>query len=164
MISCLKKKISTGFGLIEILVTVTILGLSLSALAGLGNFALKIQDRLKKNMAANYLAIETVEAVRAIKDESWSALDVLSEGSPFSLAQSGLPAKWSLVSGSEIINGFSRQITFTNVYRDSNDDITQTTSILDPNTKKVTVTVSWNSQGQPQQVLLSTYLTNWKPQ
>jgi len=159
----LKIKNKSGFGLVEILVAVTVIGLSLAALAGLGNFALKIQNRLKKNITASYLAAEAIEATRAIKDEDWTIISSLSIGSALHPAQSGSPAKWSLTSGSEIINGFTRQIVLANVYRNSNDNIVQSVDTLDPNTKKITATVSWSDQGQSQQVSLSTYIINWQP-
>jgi len=163
MRNCLIIEKKSGFGLVEILVAITIIGLSLSALAGLGNFALKIQNRLKKNITASYLAAETIEAARAIKDEDWTIISGLSVGSSFHPTQSGLPAKWSMTAGSELINGFTRQIVFADVYRDSNDDIVDSAATLDPNTKKITATISWSDQGQSQQVLLSTYIVNWKP-
>jgi len=156
------KKIS-GFGLIEILVAISIIGLTLSTLAGLGNFSLKIQNRLQKNTAASYLAAEGIEATRAIKDEDWTIISGLSVDSALHPTQSGSPAKWSLNSSAETINGFSRQVILANVYRDSNDDIITSGGTLDPNTKKVTSTISWSDQGQSQQVSLSTYITNWKP-
>lgn len=154
----------SGFGLVEILVAVTIIGLSLAALAGLGNFALKIQSRLKKNIAASYLAAEAIEVARAVKDESWTMINGLTIGAPLHPTQSGSPAKWILLADGETVNGFSRQIVLSNVYRDSNDDITQSVQTLDPNTKKITATVSWSDQGETQQVSLSTYLTNWRPE
>lgn len=163
MINYLKTKNKSGFGLVEILVAITIIGLSLSALAGLGNFALKIQNRLKKNMTASYLAAEAIEATRAIKDEDWALVSGLSTASPFHPDQSGSPAKWILNSGDETINGFTRQIVFADVYRDGNDDIVDSVATLDSNTKKITATVSWSDQGQSQQILLSTYIVNWKP-
>lgn len=163
MINYLRTKNKSGFGLVEILVAITIIGLSLSALAGLGNFALKIQNRLKKNMTASYLAAEAIEATRAIKDEDWALVSGLGIGSLFHPDQIGSPVKWSLSSGSEVINGFTRQIVFANVYRDSNDDIVDAAATLDTNTKKITATVSWSDQGQSQQVLLSTYIVNWQP-
>lgn len=163
MINYLRTKNKSGFGLVEILVAITIIGLSLSALAGLGNFALKIQNRLKKNMTASYLAAEAIEATRAIKDEDWALVSSLDVGSLFHPDQSGSPAKWSLSSGSEVISGFTRQVVFANVYRDSNDDIVAAAATLDTNTKKITATVSWSDQGQSQQVLLSTYIVNWQP-
>lgn len=163
MIRYLKVKNKSGFGLIEILVAVSIIGLSFAALTGLGNFALKIQNRLQKNMAASYLAAEAIEAVRAIKDENWTLISGLGIGSPLHPDQSGSPAKWSLASGNEVANGFTRQIILANVYRDSNDDIVASAGTLDPDTKKITATVSWSDQGESQQVSLSTYLTNWKP-
>jgi len=164
MINYLKIKKEAGVGLIEILVAAAIIGLSLAALAGVGNFALGIQNRIKKTTAASYLAIEAIEATRAIKDEDWTAITAFSAGVPVHPIQGGSPAKWSLAAGNETIDGFSRQIIFANVYRDSNDDIDQVTSIFDANTKKITVTVSWSERGQAQQISLSDYLTNWKPE
>ena len=164
MMNRLKISKKYGFGLIEILVAVSIIGLSFATLTGLGNFALKIQNRLQKNMVASYLAAEAIEATRAVKDEAWAIVSGLGTDTPLHPSQSGSPAKWSLAAGSETINGFSRQVVLANVYRDGNDNITESTVTLDPNTKKITATVSWSDQGDFQQVSLSAYLTNWKPE
>lgn len=154
---------SSGFGLIEILVAVAIIGLSLAALTGLGNLALKISLQTKKNVVATNLASEALEAAKAAKQESWDNLNGLTIGSPYHPIKTGSPLKWAFASGEENINGFSRQITLADVYRDGNDDIIDSGGTLDSNTKKITAVVAWSDNGQNHQTTLISYLTNWKP-
>jgi type II secretory pathway pseudopilin PulG len=158
-----KQNKSAGVGLIEIIIATSIIAIALSALAGLGNFSLKIQNRLQKNTMANYLASEAIEAARAVKDESWLSLSSLATDTALHPAQSGNPVKWVFSANSESIGNFSRQVIISNVNRDANDDITQSGGTLDANTKKITATIDWTEQGQSQQISLSTYLTNWQP-
>jgi len=157
------KNQSAGVGLIEIIIATSIIAIALSALAGLGNFSLKIQNRLQKNTMANYLAGEAIEAARAVKDEDWTILSGLATDTVLHPAQSGNPAKWIFLADNESIGNFSRQVIIRNVNRDANDDITQGGGTLDANTKKITATIDWTEQGQSQQISLSTYLTNWQP-
>lgn len=157
------NKEQQGMGLIEILVVVSIISLSLASLAGLGNFALKIQHRLKQNTVASFLASEALEATRAVKDGNWTSFNSLPTETPLHPAKETSFYLWTLPSGQEIINDFTRQIIISPVYRDSNFNIVATSGTLDPDTKKVTATVSWNDNGQNQQVSLVDYLTNWQP-
>jgi len=46
--------------------------------------------------------------------------------------------------------------------RDSNSNIVESGGTNDPNTKKVTVTVSWEERGRDHKLEIFTYLTNWK--
>jgi len=157
-----KNAKNRGWGMLEIIVVVAIIGFALTALAGLGNYALKISSQLKNNVIATNLAAEAIETAQAVKNENWNLLANLSEGLPYHPEKSGSPPKWVLVSGSENINGFSRRIVLSPVLRDSNDDIALTGN-LDPQTKKITATVSWNETGTDKQISLTVYLTNWKP-
>jgi len=159
-----KKDLSElkGFSIIEILVAAGIIGLVLAGLAGLANFALQMQNLQKQNLIATNLAIEAMEAAKAVKEGNWADVSTLTLGSSYHPVQAGSPLKWSLVSGVEAINSFSRQIVFSQVFRDSEDDIADS-GVVDPNTKKVTSTVSWSEHGRPYSVILTSYLANWKP-
>ncbi len=154
-------KSQRGIGIIEILVVVAIIGIALVSLTGLANFTLKVNAQLKKNLIATNLASEAVEAVRAIKDGSWADLASYSTGIAYHPVQSA--GEWQLASGSETIGDFSRQIILDQVYRDGSDDITASGGVLDPNTLKITATVSWTEKGAAQQVSLIDYLADWKP-
>lgn len=153
----------SGVGLIEILVVVSIIGLSLASLAGLGNFALKIQHRLKQNTIAAFWATEALEATRAIKDGHWGDLAAFPVNTPLHPVKTPSFYLWTLVGGNEIKNGFSRQLTISPVYRDDSFNITESGGTLDANTKKITVTVSWNDNGQNEQISIADYLMNWNP-
>lgn len=152
-----------GVGLIEILVVISILGLSLASLAGLGNFALKIQHQLKQNTVATFWAQEALEAARAIKDGEWSDLASFPVDTPLHPIKTPSFYQWTLVAGSETQNGFTRQLTISPVYRDGSFDIVDSGGTLDSDTKKITVTVTWNDNGQARQISLVNYLMNWKP-
>lgn len=149
-----------GIGMVEILVVVAVIGVALVSLMGLADFALKINAGLKKDLVATNLASEAVEVSRAIKDESWAVLAAYGSGT-YHPVQSG--GKWILAAGAEAINGFNRQITLEDVYRDVSDNITASGGTLDPNTRKISVVVSWIERGSARQVSLTSYLADWKP-
>jgi len=65
-----------------------------------------------------------------------------------------------LIQGEEDVNSFTRKVVFENTFRDATDNIVETGGINDPNTKKATVTVSW----QEKQLEIITYFTNWAKQ
>ena len=150
-------------GLIELLVAIAIIGLVLTSLAGLGNFILKINQQNKKSVIATFLAQEAIEAVRAAKEENWSLITGLTADAPYYPAKIGSPLKWVLTAGTETINSFTRQIAVSPVYRDVNDDIVTSGGVLDPETKKITATVSWNDNGRNYQTAIVYYLANWQP-
>ncbi|HRY52818.1 MAG TPA: prepilin-type N-terminal cleavage/methylation domain-containing protein [Candidatus Portnoybacteria bacterium] len=152
-----------GMGIIEILVVVAIIGVSLASLAGLGNFALKVQRQLKQNTIASFLASEEIEAARAIKDGQWSALASLATETPMHPAKSPSSDQWIMEGGEETLNGFTRQIIISNVYRDGSFNIASGGGTLDASTKKITATVSWSDNGQNKQITLVDYLMDWQP-
>ncbi len=152
-----------GIGLIEILIVVSIIGLSLASLAGLGNFALKIQRQAKQNTIASFLASEAIEATRALKDGEWTSLTHFAVDVPLHPIKNPSLYQWTLDNGAETINGFTRQIIISNVHRDSAFNIVSSGGTQDDNTKKITVTISWNDNGQNRQITLTDYLMNWKP-
>ncbi|MDD2753237.1 MAG: type II secretion system protein [Candidatus Portnoybacteria bacterium] len=159
----IKPRPELGIGLIEILVVVSIIGLSLVSLTGLGNFALKIQTRLKQNAVAANLASEALEAARSIRDGGWSDLANMTVDAPFHPAKNPSLYQWTMASGEETIGGFTRRLTISNVFRDSGFNIVESGGTQDAGTKKITAAVSWSYNGQNLQIILVDYLTNWKP-
>lgn len=134
-----------GFGLLEIIIAVAIVSGSLFALAEVSALAVRITQVALAEQQANFLAEEGTENARFARDTSWTTL----------LASSG----------TETIDSFTRTTTLENVYRrNSDDDIVPAGSsdpkTLDPNTKKVNVTVSWQDRKGTASTSLSAYLTN----
>ena len=154
-----------GISIIEILVVVFIISVTLTSLLGLIGFSLGAASLMKQTNQANFLAQETMEAVRNFRDNtSWNTngLGTLTLNSPYHPEKTAdIPPKWNLVSSEEPLGIFNRKVVFEKVYRDGNDNIAQSGS-EDPNTKKATVTVSWQERGRSHQIEIITYLTNWQ--
>jgi len=150
-----------GFGIVELLIVIGIIGLALAGMVGFGNYALKVNSQIKHRVAAVYLAEEAIEAASIVKDEDWSLLTALNSGSPYHPAINS--GKWVLAAGAENINNYSRQIILEDVYRDAADNIVSSGGSNDPGSRKITATVSWTNQGQNYQMELVSYLTDWQP-
>lgn len=106
---------------------------------------------------ANQLASEGLEAVRSIKNQAYTNL-VNSTGT--GVAVTG--GVWSFSGTNNIFDKYTRVITVNDVLRDINGNIVASGGTLDPDTKKVISTVSWNvNSARANSVVLTTYLTNW---
>ena len=139
-----------GVSIIEILVVIAIISIALVSLLGLAAFSLKTSTSIKETNQANFLAQEAIEAVRSFRDgTTWDAdgLGNLTTGIAYHPDKSSdTPPKWQLIQGDETVNGFTRKVNFENVQRDGNDNIIDSGGTDDPNTKKVTITISWKDK------------------
>lgn len=152
-----------GIFLIEILIVIAIITITLASLLGLATFSLMTSNLLKETNQAQNFAQEAAEAVRNFRDgTSWNTdgLGTLDTTGTTYYPKKTIdnPPKWQLVQGVEIINGFTRKVIFDSVQRDTNDNIVGSGGVNDPDTRKVTITVSWKNK----KVEIITYLTNWK--
>jgi len=157
------KSSKEGISIIEILVVIAIIIIALISLFGLITFSLRISTLVKETAQANNLAQETIEAVRNFRDGTeWETdgLGTLATSAAYHPDKSGdVPPKWQLILGEETIDYFTRRVVFDEVYRDANDNIVEVGGTLDPNTRKITTTISWKDE----EVKIITYLTNWGP-
>ena len=158
----MKKNIQQqkGIGMIEVIVCLTIIVISFWGFLELISYNLKIQERNKAKIEATNLAVETIEAIRSIRDEDWNNLASLSLETRYYPVVSG--NKWILtLTNPGPINGiYDCWVVLEKVYRDINDDISPS-GIEDPETKKATAFIEWNDRGQIKQFNLTSYLTNW---
>ena len=149
--------------LMEIVVVAGIIISSLAAILGLAAMFLTTSQTVQQTSQATVLAQDVLESVRNYRDGTdWSSagLGAVTLLTPYHPEQSGVPPAWVLVAGSETINEFARQIVFEEVLRDANDDIAST-GVIDPDTIKAVVQVSWQERGRSHQVELTAYFTNW---
>ena len=154
-----------GASIIEILIVIAIIVIALTSLLGVATFSLRISTLMRETNQANNLSQEVMEAVRNFRDgTSWDidGLGKLATSTDYYPQATGSPSKWQLVQGTENIDGFTRKVVFKDVMRDSNSNIVESGGTNDPNTKKVTVTVSWEERGRDHKLEIFTYLTNWK--
>ncbi len=128
-----------GQTLVELLIAIGLTAILIPAL--LGAFAIARGGRAQlqqRTQALEYLQ-EAQEAVRIIDNNNWTNL---ADGT-FHPVISG--TTWALAAGSESIGTyFTRQIVIGDVYRDTNGNIATSGGTLDPSTKMITVSVSWN--------------------
>ncbi|MFH1461227.1 MAG: type II secretion system protein [Patescibacteria group bacterium] len=149
-----------GIGLIEVIVALTIIFISFFSFLTLAQYSLRLQEQSKSKLEAINLTAEAIEATRAVRDENWTNFASLSLENPYYPIIS--ENKWTLSSVDPgLINGiYARWIIMERVYRDDNDNISDS-GAEDNQTKKITAFVEWNERDQTKQINLITYLTNW---
>lgn len=157
----MNKRIFTakGFALIEILLAVTIISGVMIFIFGWTSKILLLTNNNLTTYKVLLMLDEGVDAVKSIRSNDWDDISALSDESTYGLSFSS--NSWVLVASQEVSSdGLIREITFDDVYRDANDDISES-GTLDPNTKKVTVTIIWQKDGQDEkQRSLEFYITN----
>jgi len=141
--------------LIELVVAMGIFAIFFPAL--ITGLVASREGRAQQEQRLQAIAIvkEIEEAVRSVRESGWS-----------NFAQNGIyrpvviGSSWSLASGSATIDGFTREVVISDVYRDANGVIVTTGGTLDASTKKVTTTVSWGSPFSSS-IEVVTYLTRF---
>ena len=150
-----KKYRSRGQALVEFLVASALAALIIpSLLTGL------VSSRLGKAQTGQRLEATTIEkeiqdSLRNIRDTDWNAISTNGTFHPVPTSSS-----WSLSPGSTTIDGYTKSVVISDTFRDTNGVIVESGTI-DPSTKKITISVSWNSP-IPSLVTETIYLTRQK--
>jgi len=155
----MNKKFFAGQSVVEVIIAISIIVIiaASSVVAVLGTFS---TNRLgEEESQAAYLAAEGMEAVQSIRNQGWSGL---TDGTHGLINTSGV---WEF-SGSEDTDPsgkFTRTVEISPVIRNLNEDIVSSGGAVDPDTKKVMSTVSWNfTVARQNTVSYTSYLTNWQ--
>lgn len=132
-----------GFGLIEIVLGVSILSLVIvSAYAVSGN-ALRLNRLALDQVEAGFLSIEGAEAFRFLRDRDFAYLSGLSTTTDYYLTWTS--GNWATTTTVSSIDGkFYRKARITDVFRDASDDIAES-GTHDPDTKKVRIETAWKT-------------------
>lgn len=159
---------SQGFSVLEVILAAAIFMLFSTAAVTviLGGYN---ANRLgNEETIANQFASEGIEAVKSIKNQAFSNLITPNPTPRALITPGGIWAFGSDGSSDTLLHNstdnYIRQIKLDSVNRDASGNIVPApTGILDPDTKKVTSTVSWNfNSARPESVTLSTYLSDWR--
>ena len=156
------RKKSKGVGLVEILIVLAVVGVGFLAIISFLIFSRGVTFQVARSTEATTLAEEAIEAVRGMRDEGWTAnIAPLTSGTTYYPVVTA--DKWTLstTNPGPISNLYTRTVVVEDVGRDGNDNIVASGGTPDPNTKKVTATVSWTEATQNKQVVLTTYITNF---
>lgn len=151
----------TGFGLIEVVVGVSIIAVFLFVVAEVGRFSFRLVDSSGARLQAAFLLEEGIETVRGLRDAGWDVnIEPLLLDTDYWLRFSS--EVWLTTSSPQdlIDSRFDRRVKVFAVGRNSNDDIVDSGGTTDLDTKKVTVSVSWSDRGATTTSTVSTYITN----
>jgi Tfp pilus assembly protein PilV len=141
-----KFRALAGQSLVEVLAAIAITSVVVVALLGLGSVAVRSATASRNRASATSYAQEGIEAVRSIRDRSFSALPSAG-GSLYRLSK--INGSWFFTSGTETIeNLFSRDVRIVS---------TGTSGKV-----QVVVNVTWTDNTGSHTVSLDTYLTNWR--
>lgn len=154
------KQTKTGFALAEAVVSISVLAVVLTILGVVGSNLLRASLDNTARVQAAYLSEEGLEVVRLMRDGGWDTnIAPYTSGSTFYLYFDGI--NWTATSTNNLIDStFEREVTLSEVRRDGSQKIVSSGGSIDPNIKKVTVTISWNSRGATSTRSVSTYLAN----
>lgn len=159
------RRNSRGFLTAEILIVIAVITISFVAIFGLFAFALSTSAFIENAVGAANIAQEQIEAVRNLRDGTqWDVdgLALLTSGADYYPEKYGSPAKWRMAPGQTNSGIFTRKVVFNDVLRDLSDNIVQSGGSLDPDTKKITSTVSWIEKGKAYKVETAAFITNWR--
>lgn len=174
------RKKTSGFSLVELLI---IMGLSLIFLLGTSSlFYLSLKSASKASLAAQgkSLSEEGMEAMVAIRDSGGSQWDWTATPSNTTGSEYYQPflsgATWTL-GGKSTVNpapslappyqSFTRKVTIEAIQRavgcgSTICPIVTSGGIIDSNTKKVSIDVSWQESDGVHTASISSYLTHWR--
>lgn len=155
-----KFTFNNGFGLIEIVVTLGLIGTLFVASFPLLAMTLQQIRRAENESRATFLGQDAIEAAKNLRDQSWGSIEALDASELYHpTIQNG---EWAFVLGTEALELiFTRSTQFFVVERDEDGTIVESGGTIDPNTRKVESKVTWTEQGSARETKLITYLSNF---
>ena len=147
-----------GFGVVEIVIGSALISIALIGLIAVFQSSLVASREAGRKITATFLAEEGMEAVRLMRDRSWTNISGLSTTTTYYLTFTG--GTWATTTVSVSTFGtYYRTIRVSDVSRDVSDDIAGS-GTWDSGTKKITADVSWQKRGATTTISLSSYLAD----
>lgn len=155
-------RLTRGQVLIELLVALGVFGILAIAVTGLAIDALWSLDAATDLTAAVAYTEEGLEAARQIADRSWTALVVGNHG--VAVETVGEETRYTFSATSDTEGPYTRTLEVLDVQRDAGGNIVESGGTVDPDTRRVTSTITWQTgvTRRQQRVSLVTLLTNWE--
>lgn len=142
------------------IIATSIILVFLVALLSVHNLYLRISAQNTGSVKATFLAEEGLEAMRFLRDVSWSAniLSLIPDTEYRLVFESNT---WKATTTNTFIDDiYDRVITLSLVYRDASDDIVASGGTLDSDTRLIRSSVSWKAGSATTTKFVSTYLSN----
>ncbi len=154
-----------GVSLLEIVLVLGLLAIVMAAMAQLNLSAGRRVDSSLFDVRAKYLAAETLEALRSLKEADWVNLTNLSTGTSYFLVFSEGSRDWSIAGADpgSIDGVFKRYFVLKPVRRDlATGRIVEAGGSLDARTLLAESVVEWQERGVSKNVKVSTYLAKFR--
>lgn len=145
-----------GFMMVEVIVVISIVVVTVLAAMSITQKSIYVSNQSLHTSEASFLLEEGAEAVRTLRDGSWSNITSLTSGTTYYPTFSS--GAWSLSTTSSSVGIFTRTVTIANVNRDATTANIASVGVNDVGTKLVTVTVSWKEGSNTLTKTLSYYL------
>ncbi len=161
-----KIKYQRGFSIIELLVALAIAAVVVSGITGILVQSMRYTAWSEHRWLATTLANGAIEALTNIKEKDWATFSgYATDGRVYRLQQSG--NDWTLVEapGGETIGMFTRKISLAPVCRLSSNQLAacgDPGAVVDPDSRKVSVDVAWQENGQAKSTVQEDYLDHWE--
>lgn len=145
-----------GASLVEVLLAIGLTAILLPALATALVTSRSSRAQSIQQLQATTVLRETNEAVRSVREKSWSGFATNGTYYP---ALTG--TTWGFTAGTQTTNGFTKQVAISDVQRNSaTGALVESGGTVDPSTKKVVTTVSWTTPFASS-VSSTAYYTRW---
>ena len=155
-----QKNISRAFTIVEVVVVPAILLMVVLAVMNAFTAYVKTSKNSLDTVKASYILDEGVEVMKMFRDQSWDAkIATVSVETPIRIFWNGTTFA-TTSSVSLIDNMFDRSIILSDVKRDDVTRDISSSGTVDVGTKKVTVSVSWNSGSGTTTRFISAYITD----
>lgn len=152
-------KKNKGFMAVEILVAVSIIVLSVLASTAVAHKSLVVSRRAISKAQVNFLLEEGAELVRLYRDyrcpdyvewetESCTKLNGLDSDYYLYFYEEEGEGRWEILNSPSTTDNFTRKVSFSQVYRDSNEDISFTETVNKDAGKLTTITVDTEEAGE----------------
>lgn len=150
-----------GFILVEIVVVSAFVITAVLLLLGLMNLALKKSLDKQQEFNAYFLAQQNVEALRSFRGSTVWAVNGLGSFFNNTPYHTQFQTAWMVVPGISQGQPFTEQIIFYEVRRDANKYIVEIGGVLDPDSKKAEVLISWQEGNKKYEIKVPAIFTNW---
>lgn len=157
---CSKSTIlKNGFGLIEIVISITLISVALFAFATTSRIAFRAVNEASDRQRAGFLAEEGIEALKTIRDDDWTNISLLTLNQSYHLVFLG--GVWNATTTVQLIDGlFTRTFTLSEVFRDPANDNIASSGESDSDTRKVKIEIDWQTYNATRTTEAITYITN----
>lgn len=143
--------------MIEVLVAVSIISIAFVALMFVAQKSVFVANQSLHAAQAVMLLEEGAEVVRIVRDNAWTNISSLSNGTNYYPTYS---STWTLSTTANSIGIFTRKVVFSSVSRDGSSNIVSSGGTVDTSTRLVTVTVTWSEGTRNSSRVLQFYITN----